>query len=82
MSSFTGALAGFLSPGDSSSAKRPDGSKKSSHEIFLSNQLIPLTNRLQREIRARRFRVSPPDGYKFLLYFGLRFVHLNIDSSL
>jgi hypothetical protein len=55
MSAITEALAGFLSSSDSGKVAR--GGATSTHQVFMETQLLPLANKLQREIRGRRFRV-------------------------
>ncbi|CAB9502026.1 inhibited guanine nucleotide-exchange protein [Seminavis robusta] len=59
MSAITDALAGFLSSADATGVTAGTD-KNSSHQQFMKNRLIPLTTKLQREIRGRRFRDVQP----------------------
>lgn len=58
MSAITEALAGFLSSSDSGAAA--GGGAKSEHQTFMNTKLLPMTAKLQREIRGRRFRDVQP----------------------
>ena len=53
-----GVFAGFAKSLTAESSSKGNGGKaKSQHEVFISTQVLPLTIKLQKEMRGRRYTV-------------------------
>jgi hypothetical protein len=50
-------FAGFAKSLTAESPSPRNGGKKSQHEVFISSQVLPLTIKLQKEMRGRRYTV-------------------------